>query len=372
MCRGLDNPTGIKSISDVSCVFWEEDLPTEEAFITVSTSIRTTKSTYIQEIFAINPEVEGHYQDHWFWKRFFEPNQTELSFTNKTILPGKKGKDIELNYTCHHSTYKDNRFLTEQFSAQLEALKQTNPYYYTIYANGLWAAKENNQAFYKNFNRGKHVGSYTYNPELPVHITIDFNVVPHMSSTVWQIEDKIAICIDEISTKTPKNNTKGLCDVIINKYSEHISGVFIYGDSTATHADTRSEYGVNDWTILMGELKELNPILRVPSKNPPVVTRGQFINSIFNDEKDIKIYIDEKCIGLINDLTFGKEAEDGTKLKEKTKVNGITYEKYFHYGDGLDYLICQIFSKDFLKTKRGGLQLSYTLGNSPINEKHSY
>ncbi len=318
LARGLDNPSGIKSIADVSCIWWEEDIPSESAWITVSTSIRTTKSSYIQELFSINPEVEGHYEDNWFWKRFFKNNLNELSFRNTTIIKGKKDKEIELNYTVHHSTYKNNRFLSEQYIATLEAMKTTNPYYYTVYVNGLFGSKENNQAFYKSFQRGKHVYSdLNYDPELPLHISFDFNVVPHMSALIFQIEGKEARCIDEVLTKTPDNNTKGICKEIKRRYPDHETGLFIYGDATGKHQDTRTENGVNDFTIIQGELKYYNPIARIPNKNPPLVIRGQFINNIFVGEKDIDIKISDKCTFFINDLLFGKEAEDGTKHKEK-------------------------------------------------------
>ena len=69
--RGCDDTQKLKSIKDPTGAWYEEDIPTEEDFITITTSIRTEKAKYLQETFTINPEVEGNFQEHWFYKRFF-------------------------------------------------------------------------------------------------------------------------------------------------------------------------------------------------------------------------------------------------------------------------------------------------------------
>ena len=372
LARGMDSPASVKSIGDISCVWYEEDIITEDAWTTVSASIRTLKSTYVQEIFTINPESNDcHYEDLWFYKRFFKPNEGELSFRNVTEVQYGK-KVIPIAYTVHHSTYKDNRFITDEYIASLLAYKETDPYYYIVGVLGQWGAKTNNQAFYKNFNRAKHVNPCEYDPDLPLQIGFDFNVVPFCSAVVGQLKGRTLNIIDEISTVTPNNTTKGVCQQVLARYGTHEAGLFVYGDATNQKNDTRSEQGTNDFTLIQGYLSEMSPQLRVPSKNPPVVTRGQFINDIFAGAKDIKINIADVCKHLINDFTFGKEAEDGTKLKEKTKKDGITYEKYFHMADAFDYVVCELFKKDFTKQKNGGKIFTYTIGRNPINDKHSY
>jgi phage terminase large subunit len=61
---GLDDTSSIKSIKDPTCVWWEEDIPDEADFITITTSIRTLKADLLQEIFSINPECEGDYKEN--------------------------------------------------------------------------------------------------------------------------------------------------------------------------------------------------------------------------------------------------------------------------------------------------------------------
>lgn len=373
LSRGMDNPNGIKSISDISCVWYEEDIIDEDAWQTVSTSVRTKKSRYVQEIFTINPTVEdGHYSDNWFYKRFFLNNQGEKSFRNVTEIK-LNDKLIPLAYTVHHSTYKDNRFISDEYVASLLNNTKNDPYLYSAWILGEWGAKENNQAFYKQFSRLKHVGyEASYDENLPLHISFDFNVVPHCSAVVCQIEGNTLKIIDEVITKTPNNNTRGICNLILSRYGEHTAGLFIYGDASNQKNDTRGENGVNDYTLLLGYLKEMGPQLRIPSKNPSVIARGRFINDIFAGEKKYNILINENCINLLNDFQFGREAEDGTKLKEKTKKDGITFEKYFHLADAFDYVVCELFKKEFTIHNNGGKTFTYTLGRKTFNEKHSY
>lgn len=62
---GLDDTSKIKSVKDPTAVWWEEDIPDEDDFITVTTSIRTERADLLQEIFTINPECEGDYKELW-------------------------------------------------------------------------------------------------------------------------------------------------------------------------------------------------------------------------------------------------------------------------------------------------------------------
>ncbi len=375
LCRGMDEPSKIKSLN-ANFAWWEEDIPKDEGeWISVSAGIRNSKQP-VQEWFTINPEVDGHYEDNWFWKKFFKANVSEQSFENKIIIPPSSinKKETNLSYTVHHSTYKDNRWLTDDYRESLKNLKDSNPYYYTIYAEGNWGVKENLSGYYKLFNRGTSVYSVSeikYNQELPLFLSFDFNVNPGMHTTVWQIDGLTASCINEIITKTPSNNTMGMCKEIIRQYKEHSAGFIIMGDASGRHGDTRTEEGVNDYKIIMNYLSSYSPQLRVPSKNPYLGVRGDFINSIFAFEnKDgIIIKISDKCVQLITDLIFVKEAPDRTKLKQQTAKEG---EKYGHASDTMDYFICSAFEKYFRQYTRGGKKFQYKQGVHVPSDKFSF
>lgn len=373
LARGCDDTTKLKSIKDPTGVWYEEDIVSEADFITITTGVRTTKADYLQEIFSINPEVDGNYEENWFWKRFFK-GQDNRSFSSVTKMKIDEKTEVDLTYTVHHSTYKDNKYIPPQFIAFLLDLKEKNPYYYTIYALGEWGNKQLGGLFYKNFNIGRNTFNFEYKPDIALHLSFDFNVNPYMSATLWQIVGNAVYLIDEFAMKTPFNTTKGVCKAFKEKYFRHGGGLFIYGDPSGKQQDTRGEKGYNDYRIIANELESFKPVERVASAHPPVVMRGMFINDIFLNQFDnISINLFENSVYLKNDLLFGKEASDGTKLKEKVKENEVTYEKYHHHSDSMDYFICKAFEGSFAKFQHGeGSLFNRQMGRSPINEQKKY
>lgn len=375
LARGCDDVKKLKSIKDPSAVWYEEDIPSEQDFITITSGVRTSKADYLQEIFTVNPEVEGNYQDHWFYKYFFELHSTEKTFSDISTITISKGKTAEISYSVHHSTYLDNKYINNEFIAKLVELKTKNPYYYSIYCLGEWGNKQSSGLFYKLFSRATNVSyDVQYNPELALHISFDFNVNPYMSATVWQIIDgKTAVCIDELACPTPNNTTKGICKEFTRRYQSHKSGLFIYGDPSGKNADTRSEKGYNDYKIIDNELSGFRPTQRVASKHPSVVMRGNFINTALSEGfNGLNIVVSDKCTHLINDFLFLKEAQDGTKLKEKTQKDGISYEKWGHHSDTLDYFICEAFKSDFNLYQNGNKPARQSFGVQDFNYRKNY
>jgi hypothetical protein len=227
--------------------------------------------------------------------------------------------------------------------------------------------------FYKYFNSALVVKTLAYNPDLPLHLSFDFNVNPYMTCCVWQLVGRKARQIAEICTKSPFNTTKGICNEIKRKYQGHSTGMFIYGDPSGKSEDTRTEKGSNDYTIIRNELSVYKPSMRVQPKAPSVVMRGNFINTIFEMGFDgITIEIDSKCSNTIADYLYLKEDSDGTKKKEHGKdvATGVTFEKYGHTSDANDYFLCTVFTTEYLKYQRGPSTGVPTIGKN--TSRNSY
>ena len=364
MCRGLDDSAKMKSLKDPTGCWWEDSIPEESDFITVTLGIRSREAAYLQEIFTVNPEIEGDFQVHWFYKKFFE-GKAELNFRDISTFEWKPGEFADLSYTSHHSTYRDNRWITPQFVGMLEEMKRTNEYYYQTYCLGRWGNKITGGQFYKLFKLGKNTQQVAYDPDQALHLSWDFNVHPGVSCGIFQVAGKVFTMVDEIQLPTPRNTTRDVCREIKRKYSNHSSGMFIYGDPAGQHDDTRSERGFNDFTIIQGELIKYRPALRVAKQAPPVIVRGNFINTIFETSYNgIEIIISDKCHKMISDLLYGLEAADGTKDKTKVKdrITGVAFEKYGHFSDLLDYAVTSIFARDFNQYKTGGLSFPMMMG----------
>jgi len=280
---------------------------------------------------------------NWVKKKFYDKYK-------QGILP-KRWKYIPSKIT-------DNKFIPKDY---LESLKQLPSYDYEIFVNGNWEIKQKTgYEFYKYFNTDIHRNILKYDKNKGLHLSFDFNVVPYMTLTIWQVyqnNDGFKLCcIKEYITKPPKNNTQGICNEFLKEFGNHNQGVFIYGDPSGKKRDTRNIQGANDYTIIFNELKQFFPKDRVLKSAPNINSRGNFINNLFLGKiNNCSIEIDVNCEKLITDLLMLKEDADGKKLKEKTIENGISFEKFGHCSDTMDYFICQILSnqyKTFIGKKR--------------------
>lgn len=364
VAAGMDEVHKLKSIKDPSCTWYEEDLIDEGDWITVTTSIRTTKATFLQEIFSINPEVEGDYREHWFFKKFFADWWTEDNLSNSSHIGNKVtvnkgirgGNQFIIPYTVHHSDHTHNKWLPDDFREMLENMKHTNPYYYLVYTKGLWGNKVLGGRFYSEFERLRHCFHRKYRSDESLHISFDFNVYPYMSLVISQVVGNALYIIDEIAAEEPDNNTPNLCRIFTQKYKNHLGNVYIYGDPSGRAADTHTTQGSNQYSIIRKNLGLFRTHLRIDTKAPPVEMRGDFINEIFKGNfAGLRILIDEKCVKTTDDLMYCMKAADGTKFKQRTrnKETNITYELRGHFTDALDYLVCRLFKDQWRQYKKG-------------------
>lgn len=377
--RGLDKPHTLKSIKDPTSFWIEEDLHalTYDTWITLTTSLRTPKADYIQEYYSINPETpEYEYTENWFYQRFFDKHQLEKSFRDVTIMDvkiGAKTERVELAYIVHHSTYKDNPHLPASYIALLEGEKDKSVHYYNTYVLGEWSNKITGNAYFSRFERGKHISdTIIYNTNKPLHVSFDWNSNPYSLCQIWQFADdgKTVQVIDEITTLAPKNNTHDLAREFAKRYKgAEANGLFIYGDASGRAADTRTEYGVNDFTIVQKELAAFNPVFRVPPKNSPIISRKRFVNEILGSKYNgINILVNHTCKHTINDLANLKEDPDGDKLKQVKKGAQIIG----HFADCIEYFLTEVFRKDYDAFNAGANIFKPVWGGFVPNPKYSF
>jgi hypothetical protein len=117
---GLDDVEKIKSISGVTGIWAEEANELEVRDLRqLNLRLRGWTPFYKQIIPSFNPVSYGN------WLR------TEF-FTNPA----------RVDTTIHNSTYKDNKFIDEEYKAQLEGYKDIDPYYYQVYVCNEWGSAE--------------------------------------------------------------------------------------------------------------------------------------------------------------------------------------------------------------------------------------
>ena len=252
---------------------------------------------------------------------------------------------------------------------------------------GNWDFVDTNEAAaYWNFDGAKHLVTNlrekVYNPLKPIISSWDFNVQPYMSTLSLQIdyEHKKVYVLDEILGKPEEkeNNTPKLSRKIANKYltEKHLGGLFITGDPAGLSRSTQTEEGVNNYTIIMGNMD--NPILRVQkkllTKQPAQVTRLEYVNSLLNGYDGWEILIDMRCRRLTEDLVYQKKNADGTKSKAKVTdpKSGVKYEKYGHLSDCLDYALCLFLNNTWAKFQKKGNGSTIETTTTPIYGGFSY
>jgi hypothetical protein len=268
------------------------------------------------------------------------------------------------------ATIYDNPYLPTEY---LEGLKLLPKYQYEVFVNGNWEIQlKTGGEFYKCWEFGRDVQEVKYNPDLPLRITFDWNVRPYVTLNVWQLEGKTATKINEILLPSPRNRTEYACTEFASTYPEHKAGLYVYGDPTGLKEDTRTEKGTNDFTIVLGALRQYHPQLCLFPKSLPPAQRGNFINTCFDKNFDgIKIIHGANCKQSIDEYSNLKEAMDNTKAKSPEKgADGVQYQKYGHISDADDYFLTYVFQAEYQKYISGSLSFTHKTGKNIF--KHGY
>jgi hypothetical protein len=284
---------------------------------------------WLNEMFELDKFIDEIsakiYSDKTYFYKEFNDKCVVISSTYHNV------HNVGINYI--------NNILANNSEERGKALVYANPFVIT------------GGEFYSSFNRLKHVTKIKYDPKLPIHISFDQNTVPYNSASIWQIRgiDNIWYidCIDEIALQNPRNSTEEVCEEFAMRYPDPKSGLFYYGDASGKARSTMNRDFKHHYEIVEFMLRRylVNGSDRTMIKNPSIVKRRDFINTIFEEKKPIRISIDESCKYLIGDLMYLKQAIDGTKDKHivTDKETGEKYQKYGHLSDGMDYILSDLF-----------------------------
>lgn len=130
--KGLDDSEKIKSIADITDIFCEEVTELDETdFDQLHLRLRNRKKKNNQVFSAFNPVSKSS----WIYKRYFA-NDAKYHKEQTLVL---------------HTTYRDNKFLPQNYIDNLLAMKETNYPYYLIYAEGEFCSLD--KKVYNNWER---------------------------------------------------------------------------------------------------------------------------------------------------------------------------------------------------------------------------
>lgn len=207
--------------------------------------------------------------------------------------------------------------------------------------------------FVPKFQRLQHVKRVKFIPELPVHFSLDFNVVPYMTGLCAQFVPKTETengklrIFRSYCLPSPRNNTEDVCLALASEYGPQMKGLFYYGDPSGRNRQTVSKEYRDNFSVVERKLRKWlrNGSDRVLFNAPDILNSRDFLNGLFSGVYDIDVEIDESCKELIHDLEYAKEDKNGKMLKPTVKdtATGQTYEKYGHNLDALRYLVVSLF-----------------------------
>lgn len=170
--KGLDDGEKIKSITGITDIWCEEatELAYDE-YTQLDLRLRA-RTGNLQMYCTFNPVSKAN----WVYNYFFAGQQPPNTF----VL---------------HTTYKDNKFLPQQYIDALQAMEKTNPTYYRIYALGEFCSLD--KLIYPNWRQS--LANET--PSGTLIVGLDFGYVNDPSALIVayaDVENKKIYVVDEV------------------------------------------------------------------------------------------------------------------------------------------------------------------------------
>lgn len=402
---GIDDPEKIKGISQYKRVFLDELSEYDENdFKQIRLRLRGMEGQQI--VAAFNPISEEHWiKKHWFDRETWQDIPMKLTIGDET-LPSElcAVKSVRMNseklilnpntgeYDRHapdtiviQSTYLNNfwvvgspdgtyGFYDHQAIANFENDRIHDPDYYQVYALGEWGHIRTGAEFFPSFNRGVVCGRFKYNPELPIHISMDSNVLPYVTATFFQKEYKPddvqqVTQIDELPIESPNNSARKAAKVIAGRLREYgyAEKIYLHGDASGKAANTIDEQNRSFFDLVIDELEHEGFVVEdcVGNKNPSVATTGEFINAVWDGRVEkVAIRIDNDCTTSIDDYQAVQKDENGAIAKQKV-TNPVTkqkYEAHGHISDTLRYAVYDLLRAQYTEFSMGRKRSIYSEG----------
>lgn len=309
ICRGMDDPAKIKSISEPTDAWIEEgNQLILQDWIYIITTLRSNRGPVTIEM-SFNTETKGDFEEFWLYKEYFS-HTTQKSFSHvKTITYGTEKVDIK--YIAIHSTYRDNRHVSTERKAYHENLQNLSYYWYRVFTLGEWGNEENNSPWLFAFSRQKHVSPvelFATKKEI-LYLSWDFNRNP-MVCTILQWPEQKKVQIIEV-IKVPNIGTEGICELVLQKYPGYL--YMVTGDYSGDTISSLFKEQVTNYTIISRILR-LNDGQRRISPNPRLEKNQTLVNSIFASYP-IEV-CPVKAKPFIYDAENVKKRADGTIVKD--------------------------------------------------------
>lgn len=305
--------------------------------------------------------------------RMFKLHNFEKEIKDKVLMKdmGFFYREFENKCVVIYSTHHNQKNLPPNYISNQEQNQTDETIMRLVYAYPF--AKTGGEC-YPYFQRDRHVKTVTFDPGSPVAISLDFNVVPYMTLSCYQLQ-YVTKYLDEIGQKhltpgpglkplevmiirkykeyclsSPFNTTEAICERFAQDHNPQVTEVDYYGDATGTHRIP----GLGSMTNFKIVEECLHAFLHNNSKRVKDPNVGNFkridlLNRIFAGKvPNIEFEIDSSCEKTIEDYEDVKLGPKGkVKKRIKDEASGEKIEKVGHTSDTDEYFISEI-CKEFL------------------------
>ena len=287
--RHFDEPNKLKSLN-LGFVEIEEmsDIPYDTFKMLLGRMRQRTKKCWKNFTYRIFGHTNPEMQRGWVYKTFVE---------NRAV-----------NYRLISAPTTENIYLPEGFCDELK--KVYDEQYYNIFVlaqNGEY----NNGLVIKDFT-DENVKEISYQPEMDLHISCDFNVDPMCWVFAHKTDDKV-FYFDEIAMEN--TTTAKACDEFYRRYPNHKGKVIVNGDASGDNRSCTSEY--TNYVIIKKKLLQYGYDVEIQIKafNPPIKNRIMAFNSkVRSANGKVCLFVDKKCEKLLYNIYNLKYKEGSSKI----------------------------------------------------------
>jgi len=241
---------------------------------------------------------------------------------HKFYTLAKRAEDGDKNFRRLKYTSYDNPFIPrhqiDELAEQLDELNRLQE------IDGEFV-NANDKPYLYAFSELKHkTKPIELNPNLPLWISLDFNVNP-MTCGVAQRYNLLTLkIIDEFSIAN--SDPEEVCKQIIAKYPQMTSNLKVTGDASGNNR-VAAKSGLTSWKVVRSTLKLRDEQMQVRGKNLYLDDSRTLCNSILTNAN---IEIGENCKGVIRDCGKAAVDEKGELIKDSLS-NGNHHLDWFRY-----------------------------------------
>jgi len=287
--RHFDEPNKLKSLN-LGFVEIEEmsDIPYDTFLMLLSRMRQRIKKAWKNFTYRIFGHTNPEMTRGWIYKTFMD--------------------NPPVNYRLITAPTTQNIYLPQDYCEELKKLYDEE--YYNIFVLAK-SGQYNKGLVVKDFTND-NIKSISYQPDMDLHISCDFNVDPMAWVLAHKTEDKV-FYFDEIvleNTTTAKS-----CEEFCRRYPNHKGKIIINGDASGDNRSCTSEY--TNYVIIKKKLLQFgyDSEIQIKAFNPPIKNRVMAFNAkVRSANGEICLFVDKKCEKLLYNIYNLKYREGSSKI----------------------------------------------------------